>query len=150
MLVNFWSILLICIGFVLLWAVMLFFLIKRLLTKVNEKVAVQPVQETTKKINAQVYSIPIENVLAVLNDVVQQQLKYHLEMNIKQFGPAYINDKTFEKTMQAIIDDIYLVLSDDYKELLHQYFSQDGLTLYIYKTIHPVVLQISLEKNEIK
>lgn len=147
MLLGATSLLLICGGFALLWAILAYFGVRQLLNKINKE-AQKP--DPTKKINPQVYAMPMENTMAVLNDVVQQQLVYHLEYNIKAFGPAYINDKTLENVLREIITDIYAVLSPDYVELLNHYFSEDGLTTYIYRTIYPAVLQVSLQKNEIK
>lgn len=111
----------------------------------------EKVVETDKKIiNPQVYGMNVENTLKMLDMIVSQQTTYYVEYTMIIKDPIYVNDKTFEKAVTNIINNIYQILSPDYIDVLHHYFSPEGLVKYLYAIIYPVVVKVSLEKNKLK
>ncbi len=111
----------------------------------------EKVVETDKKIiNPQVYGMNVENTLKMLDMIVTQQTSYYVEYTMIIKDPIYVNDKTFEKAVTNIINNIYQILSPDYIDVLHHYFSPEGLVKYLYAIIYPVVVKVSLEKNKLK
>lgn len=111
----------------------------------------EKVVETDKKIiNPQIYGMNLENTLKMLDMIVSQQTNYYVEYTMIIKDPIYVNDKTFEKAVTNIINNIYEILSPDYIDVLHHYFSPEGLVKYLYAIIYPVVVKVSLEKNKLK
>lgn len=103
-----------------------------------------------KIINPQIYGMNVENTIKILDMVVSQQTSYYVDYTMVIKDPIYVNDKTFEKAVRNIINNIYDMLSPDYLKVLHHYFSEEGLVKYLYATIYPVVVKVSLQKNKLK
>lgn len=91
--------------------------------------------------------LKFEKDIVFLNVIISTLCKdeiYKMEMQQVDF----VNNNIFKEILTTIPPNIFMYLSQNYKDILYIYFSKSGLEDYIINRVKDIFMEYSKEKNK--
>jgi hypothetical protein len=130
--------------------ILIFILINLLVISIGVNIYLKNRKTPKLNINQSSFIKDSEYLFFIIESKIQNSRQMFLEPLELTYKNAFLNDKLLDSQTEDLIKEIYLALSDDYKEVLYKYFTKDSLLEFIIENVFKEISKTIMEINNKK